>query len=427
MMSKFFFSVLLIVLFSFTFVIAAGGGGGGGGSSGGSSSGGSSLGSGGGSGPFLYGLKCDDKGVLQFYEAPQIKPVQVKLWDGTLLEVAGEWQGSTFTSEEAMLVKSGSYEVVDGLNGNKKVDCPGLKFSCKLVNLNVESCVREGDRLEVHFTADNMDVNDLKFDFSRQGSGYAGKVLSYAKSGYSTELKSLKIRPLTLQGRYALEVEGATDISNIDLVQVSHPECVGKYYKYAKAKCVQEDVVVAEKEKKGEELKCGGYIDIKDRVQCRLGLREDQKDEYENFYPEECRVRSDVDDCLKTYKSVQPCWKMANGAERIACVRGALELGSFADEKKKCAKFMGENRDLCMDRWKQRGYALVKFRLYNLEENAEELMEKGYLSQEEVGDFVVKMEEKKQKFNLVGSTKGRKQILLDARQDWRELMSRVRE
>ena len=36
------------------------------------------------------------------------------------------------------------------------------------------------------------------------------------------------------------------------MVQVSHPGCVGQHYVYSKAKCVAEEEVVMEKEKKGK-------------------------------------------------------------------------------------------------------------------------------------------------------------------------------
>jgi len=69
----------------------------------------------------------------------------------------------------------------------------------------------------------------------------------------------------------------------------------------------------------------------------------------------------------------------------------------------------------------------VKFRLYNLEEEAEELLEKGYLSFEDVRDFVVKMELKKSAFNAAQTKKERVKVLLDAREDWKELRGRVKQ
>jgi len=421
--------IIFVVILSVSLVVAAGGGGGGSGGGGGglssSSSGSSSGSSGGGSGTFLYGLKCDSTGQLQFFQKPILNPVQVVSKNsGVLMTVAGKWEGTTFTSEEAIFREEGEYEVLDAQNGNKTVTCPGFTFSCKIVNLNVEKCVRKGNRWEVYFTADNVNIDDLKFEFERKNKGKKAGLLSYAKNSHSVELKSLKWRSLTPQGRHVLEVDFWDDL---EMVQVSHPGCVGQHYVYSKAKCVAEEEVVMEKEKKGKELKCGGYLGIEDRVTCRLKLTDEERNEYQNFYPEECMVRKDKEKCLNVYEAVQPCWEKENGKERIDCVKDAVNVGDVAAERAKCAVLSTDMQEDCVLRLREKVYGVVKFRLYNLEEEAEELLEKGYLSFEDVRDFVVKMELKKSAFNAAQTKKERVKVLLDAREDWKELRGRVKQ
>ena len=421
--------IIFVVILSVSLVVAAGGGGGGSGGGGGglssSSSGSSSGSSGGGSGTFLYGLKCDSTGQLQFFQKPILNPVQVVSKNsGVLMTVAGKWEGTTFTSDEAIFREEGEYEVLDAQNGNKKVTCPGFTFSCKIVNLDVQKCVRKGNMWEVYFTADNVNIDDLKFEFERKNKGKKAGLLSYAKNSHSVELKSLKWRSLTPQGRHVLEVDFWDDL---EMVQVSHPGCVGQHYVYSKAKCVAEEEVVMEKEKKGKELKCGGYLGIEDRVTCRLKLTDEERNEYQNFYPEECMVRKDKEKCLNVYEAVQPCWEKENGKERIDCVKDAVNVGDVAAERAKCAVLSTDMQEDCVLRLKEKVYGVVKFRLYNLEEEAEELLEKGYLSFEDVRDFVVKMELKKSAFNAAQTKKERVKVLLAAREDWKELMGRVKQ
>ncbi len=415
---------VLLVIFCALFilvssVVAAGGGGGGSGGGGSSSSGGS-----GGSGSFLYGLKCDEAGKLEFFQNPMAAPVQVvSRASGKVMDVPGRWEGTTFISEEAVFVQKGEYDVIDLKNGNKTVSCPGLEFSCKIVSLDVQKCVRKGKKLEIYFTADNVAVDDLQFQFQTLMDGKK-RLLIYSRTAFSSELKELQIRSLTPVGRYVLEADVA---EGIEQVQLSHPKCVGQYYVYSKAACVDETQVVMEKEKKGKELKCGGYLGIEDRVTCRLRLSEKERNEYQNFYPEECMVRKDKEKCLNVYEAVQPCWEKENGKERIDCVKNAVDVGNVTEGRAKCAGLKEEMREECMVRLREKVYAVVKFRLYNLEEEAEELLDKGYLGFDDVRDFVVKMELKKSAFNMVQTKEQRIKVLLAAREDWKELAAKVKQ
>ena len=173
-------------------------------------------------------------------------------------------------------------------------------------------------------------------------------------------------------------------------------------------------------------MKCGGYLDIADRVKCRLRLREVQAAEYENFFPEECKVRNDQEACLQVYQAVQECWDFPNGPSRIACVKRQLKLGEIPTERANCNALDAGKRENCNIELREKAHGLIKFRLYNLEEEAEELMEDGKLGEEEVTAFVVKMEESKLAFNKATTKEERRAVILGARKAWIELMKKVK-
>lgn len=421
-------ALVVAAVVSPSFAIAAGGGGGGGngGGGGGGGSGGGS-GGGGGSGPHLTGFKCLDTGQVVFDQKPLIAPVVLWKRDSTPIEVKGEWTGTFFSSEEAELVEEGNYTLADPVNGNKTVSCPGLKFSCKLVNISMKSCTTsaEGITAEFAMAGPGVSAENVTVEFAVRDSP---NKLKHSKGAYSSQLKNLTITSAAADN-YLITVPKWLPVTK---VQVAYNGCVGRYYAYSQTGCVLEmeaekgSAATAVKEVPGKELKCGGYMDIEDRVNCRLQLREEEKGEYENFFPEECKARNDKDKCLGVYRAVQPCWSFPNGPSRIGCVKKALNLGELTSEVAKCSGVAADQKRSCSDELRDKVHSLVKFRLYNLEEEAEELMEEGLLTREDVAGFVVKMEQAKLAFNDAATNKERKEIILQARQVWNGLLAKRR-
>ena len=220
----------------------------------------------------------------------------------------------------------------------------------------------------------------------------------------------------TTAAGYHLQVKNAPTVSEL---QITVPQCVGKYYRYTTMKCVEKGETPAPEETGGK-LKCGGYLDIEDRVKCRLDLREEQADEYENFFPEECRSWKDQKKCVQLYKAVQNCWKLPNSIARISCLQGKVGIINVREQKSAC----GEDQ-ACLQKLREDVYTLIKLRLYNLEEEAEEWMEEGKLSKDDVADFVIKMEQSKLAFNQAQNKQERKQVIMQARQYWLELVKKV--
>ncbi len=398
---------LLIILsltlsLSASLALAAGGGGGGGG---------------GGSAARYTDLKCNDAGALSFTRGTKWDPVKVmKKDDGTLLTIPGTWSGGKFTSDEGLLREAGTYVVQDPLYGDKTVKCPGFKFSCSLVSLNLQECVNDNG-ITARFDLENADADVLKLEFVLSDSS---TILKYEKNSQSSFLKNLVLE--NAGSAFTVTAEG---VAKVKTFQVSIPQCVGQYYVYSKINCVDKEVDAADAGKKdqqaaeenGKALKCGGYLDIKDRVKCRIDLRGEQKDEYENFFPEECRSWENQGSCVALYRAVQNCWDQGSSVSRIACLRGKVGISSVASQRRECK---GDQQ--CLDKLKDDVYTLIKLRLYNLEEEAEELQEKGEISEDDLVDFVVKMEESKLAFNTAQSKKERQDVILQARKYWLELM-----
>ena len=178
--------------------------------------------------------------------------------------------------------------------------------------------------------------------------------------------------------------------------------------------------------KRCEHLQCGEIESMRERVLCRLkltpaGLEREYTHEY---LPEECRgeVKDKQQKCIDRYKSYKPCWKVPVGQGRIACARTALQLsGDIPQAKRTCA-----NDETCMKDLRWRVHALIKFRMYDLEERAEALQEKG-ADVEAIADFVTLIGENKQAYNTATTKEERKNIILNVREGWKTFVLRVKD
>ena len=445
---------LILFISLFTFVIAAGGGGGNPSpppspppsSPGSSPSSSSSTSS--GSGVYFYGLTCDNRGVIAFNKKPRFESVDVEnVDDGTILKnIKGTWDSFKFTSDEATILKAGKYTIKDPQTNDLTVNCPGLKFSCKLVDLFIDECFYTENKddsklskISAKFTLTNSPVEDLKIEFEKKD----GKTIGHSKTSKSSELKELKVTSLG-ENKYSLELENAQEVK---LLQISHPHCVGEYYVYSKIGCMkknsdkkieasavkgvedtenagQKKETEAAKQEHGKNLKCGGYLDIDDRVKCRVSLREEQEGEWENFFPEECKAWKPETQpkCLEFYTSVRECWKFENGIARINCVKRQVKLTDVLTEKANCNALDENKKEQCNKDLKYKVNAVVKFRLYNLEEEAELFYEEGKITKEDLVNFVVFLEKSKLEYNKAQNKDEKKAIILKARKAWIELI-----
>lgn len=200
----------------------------------------------------------------------------------------------------------------------------------------------------------------------------------------------------------------------------------------------KKEVVIADGSKKEaeeteeenvDEIKCANLKTIKERVSCRLDLdKEEQREELELYYlPEECGAVyfTPRRQCLERYNSVQVCWQFPVGNERVSCVKRAMKLGTFQQEKEACNKLTGEEKSVCVIGLKNKFYNLIKWRFYDLEERAEDFMIRGLVDKESVVDFIVRTEKNKVKFNEASSKEEREKIILDIRLSWNNLVQKI--
>lgn len=386
--------VLSILFFGSVYAVGGGGGGDGGGSG---SNGGGNI-------PVFSDVKCFDDGSISFQMYQQQAIVAVNEVTGQSFEVKGSWDGSgNFKSNEAIFNDAGKYSITNDANVKRTFTCPGFKFACSLVSIINAYCVKNASGIFSGFEL----VNDTALENLKFNYGKDNKILSYETGRYSPELKNLSIDQKG--NKFSLFVRENLDVDNFEIV---HTKCIGKKYIYSRVDCGK---FLNISTINPQNLKCGGLLDIKDRIRCRINLETD-KEEYQNFYPEECRTNKDPDKCFNTYKSVSECWSLETSKERIACLKNKINLGDVKKEKSECRD------NACKKELNEKILTMIKLRFYHLEEQSEMLMKKGLLNKEDVIEFVTKVELKKQEFNTVKTKDEMKQIIQYVRGLWTGLV-----
>ncbi len=171
--------------------------------------------------------------------------------------------------------------------------------------------------------------------------------------------------------------------------------------------------------------KCSSISTTQDRIRCRLSLAEENEYDY---LPEECRaqVNQSREKCVANYKKAQACWTSLNDTERFSCAKSAFGLaGTVASQKAACDALTGTNRSNCILDLRDRVDVVVKFRIYNLEEKAQRLMNKG-VSEELVVDFVTLMEKSKQEYNAAKIIAEKKSIVAQVQETWQLFITKAK-
>lgn len=391
--------VVIVILLSGV-VYAVGGGGGDGGSSGGDGGGGSII-------PIFSDVKCFDDGSISFQMYQQQRIVAVNEANNKSFAINGNWvSNGNFKSNEAIFNEPGRYSITNDADVKRTFICPGFKFACSLVSIINTYCVKNASGIFAGFELVNdTELANLKFNY-----GLDKRVFSYEQGRFSPELKNLTINQKG--SKFSLLIK---ENFGFDSFEIVHKKCIGKRYIYSRVNCGE---FLNASTFNAQNLKCGGLLDIKDRVRCRINL-ERGREEYQNFFPEECRNNKDPDKCVTLYQSVSECWNLETSKERIACLKEKLNLDIKRD-KSKCID------DLCKRELNDKILTMIKLRFYHLEEQAEMLMKLGLLNKEDVIDFVVKVELKKQEFNSVKTKDEMRQVIQDVRDLWVELMKGVK-
>jgi hypothetical protein len=168
------------------------------------------------------------------------------------------------------------------------------------------------------------------------------------------------------------------------------------------------------------QFKCSTLGTLQERIRCRIGLKEENE---LNYLPEECKPllgRKRVD-CIKLYSATNKCFDIKDEDGKLNCARSAVNITDVRQEAANCKIKLGNEKDACMNNLKAKAYGLIKFRFYNLEYRAQQLKDKG-VSEDLIVKFISDLELKKQSFNDAKSSAERKQMILDARQLWKDFL-----
>ena len=104
-----------------------------------------------------------------------------------------------------------------------------------------------------------------------------------------------------------------------------------------------------------------------------------------------------------------------------------MKLGIIQEEKETCNKLAGENRSTCVRELKNKVYNLIKWHFYDLEERAEDLMQRGLIGKDAVVEFISKTEQNKINFNDAKTQEEKRNIISLVKRDWEEFADKVRE
>lgn len=180
-----------------------------------------------------------------------------------------------------------------------------------------------------------------------------------------------------------------------------------------------------------ENLKCQSQPSIKERVKCRIELPEQAEKEAElNYLPEECKSFVAIgkrESCVKRYINFQKCFtKDKNDKQKVTCAKSVINLGDIKSELTSCNAKADNEKTKCHEELTSKVDSIVKFRIYNLEEKAEELLADGRAEKDAVIEFVANIEEKKQAYNDAKTIAEKKRIILDVQKQWHEFVKTVK-
>ncbi|MBI4262722.1 DoxX family protein [Candidatus Uhrbacteria bacterium] len=181
---------------------------------------------------------------------------------------------------------------------------------------------------------------------------------------------------------------------------------------------------------------CLNLQKMKDRILCRLQLtREELAEELKRQYlPEECRAlptktkdqKKQQKTCVVRYKAFQPCWAKPVGPGRTQCAENVLYKDPLLSYLPQCAAACEPRVDRYCCRSQQHvktiADLMVKFRMYDLSERAEEIA----LPKNRIAKFVFTVEQTKQKYNASKNVKQKRQLVLAVRKAWKQFVSDVK-
>lgn len=186
--------------------------------------------------PFI--AKCDDSGAVTIRSDQYIDGKVYGTKDRqTWFEVPGEWNDdlTIFKSEDMILNDNFNYRLKIDSPGVYIVDtyCPGYKFSCKELNISINSCYKRAGVFSADFNSVNHNgIYDLKYMFETN----KGRLVVHGPSIHSKETEDMTIGYLG-DNRYLLNLK-----TNFEVIKfsITHDKCSSKndnYYRYVEMYC----------------------------------------------------------------------------------------------------------------------------------------------------------------------------------------------
>jgi len=183
--------------------------------------------------------KCDDSGAVTIYSDQNIDckiyaSKDRKEW----FDVPGEWNSdlTRFKSEDMVLNDNFNYGlkvVYPNFNYIMDTYCPGYKFSCKKLNISINTCYKRAGVFSAEFNSINQNgIYDLKYIFETD----KGRFVIHGPSMYSKETENITISSLG-DNNYLLNLKTKLNITKFS---ITHDKCNNKndkYYRYAEEYC----------------------------------------------------------------------------------------------------------------------------------------------------------------------------------------------
>lgn len=175
-----------------------------------------------------------------------------------------------------------------------------------------------------------------------------------------------------------------------------------------------------------DHVQCGDLPTMDERVSCRLALTPQgvHRELELHFLPEACAVLSGEEqaECVEYYRAFQECWAFPVGTGRFNCAKRVLGIdGDISEAKAAC-----EDDEGCLGVLREKTYALIAFRMYDLEERAEDFAEEG-ADLALVTDMVVSVIEHKIDFAAATNYNERRAVLEDLQEEWAVFVRAVQE
>ncbi len=217
--------------------------------------------------PFV--AKCDDAGSVTIRSNQNIDGKVYGTKDRkTWFEVPGEWNNdlTIFKSEDMLLNSNFNYRLKIDSPGVYTVDvyCPGYKFSCKELNISINSCYKRSSVFSADFNSVNHNgIYDLKYMFETD----EGLLVIHGPSIHSKETENMTIGNLG-DNHYLLNLKTKLNITKFS---ITHDKCSRKndnYYNYAEMHCNKTSCIA------DTGCKAGEYCDNRDflckPVECNI-------------------------------------------------------------------------------------------------------------------------------------------------------------